>query len=122
MSKNQFLGTKGWTAPEIILSRSNIDEGRPIYDWDKKKSDIWSLGCTIYFIVHGEHPLDKFEPELFSEYQDYTEKLNEKTNQLKQSTLGIDRLIAKMIQGDPNQRPDIGTVCFVMQQCCRELE
>jgi serine/threonine-protein kinase/endoribonuclease IRE1 len=64
-------GTQGWRAPEIVLSsdedsRSHDDGMEPRDPWQKskrgrvrisRKSDMWSLGCVIYFILsNGKHP------------------------------------------------------------------
>ena len=117
-SEDRRLGTAGWIAPEYILERLKITgahgkKGIMRNGLNKKMSDIWSLGCTIYFTVHGTHPMEEFSPESISEYKEYIHKLNKKKEYLEASTLEIDRLIAIiMIQEDPNKRPDIGgTVC-----------
>ena len=40
----QVHGTPAFVAPEVFTGKFN------------KQSDVWSLGCTLYFIVYGQMP------------------------------------------------------------------
>ena len=47
--QSKFKGTAIFKAPEILKNESNYD---PI------KTDLWSIGIIIYFMITGEYPFD----------------------------------------------------------------
>lgn len=45
-ASREMLGTVPWMAPEVIRQEEKIG----------RKSDIWSLGCTVIEMFSGLHP------------------------------------------------------------------
>lgn len=52
--EGQILGTPGYTAPEQADSPANVDI----------RADIYSLGCTLFFLLYGRSPTEKSSKEL----------------------------------------------------------
>lgn len=46
---NTFPGTIEYLAPEVIAGKK----------YDGRKSDVWSLGITLYGMVTGQFPFNK---------------------------------------------------------------
>ena len=56
--RGHFLGTPGYMAPEQVHSPSSVDI----------RADIYSLGCTFFYLLHGhapsEQPVDEIQKSL----------------------------------------------------------
>jgi len=55
--QGHFLGTPGYMAPEQMHSAANVDI----------RADIYSLGCTFYFLLYGRTPTENQSHELASQ-------------------------------------------------------
>ncbi len=84
------FGTLNWTAPE--MARADTAEF-------SKKSDIWSLGCVIYYTIH-QHHRHPFE-EVIDEQQ-----LANNLEDMRRNTPTVDvNFISRMISSVPINRP-----------------
>ncbi len=91
-SKGSVVGTLHYLAPEILL-------GNPI----DTRSDIYSLGVSIYKTITGEYPINSSNPEVLISMI----LQNIQNSVLKHSALvpqKLDNLISLMLMKNPSQR------------------
>ncbi|PHE64187.1 serine/threonine protein kinase [Bacillus toyonensis] len=76
------LGTKGYAAPEQYGSNP----------WSDERSDIYSLGMTLYHLVTGHNPADS--PEEIKPITQWDASLSK----------GLEKIISKMTKYNPSER------------------
>jgi serine/threonine kinase 16 len=83
--------TNLYRPPELfqVSSDCDIDE----------RTDVWSLGCTIYAVMYGYSPFDGSATSAMSG------KLNFPANKDKQQWEQIHSLLMKMLKIPPKERP-----------------
>ncbi len=86
-AKGKIIGTPSYTAPEQILNASNVDH----------RSDIYSLGATMYHMATGEVPFPGKNPVNVMKNHIHSPVINPK---VKNSQLSEDfcKVISKMMQ------------------------
>ncbi|XP_063124250.1 putative sperm motility kinase W [Rattus norvegicus] len=88
----QRCGTKGFYAPELI-------QGEP---YDAKKTDVWSLGVLLYFIIIGYYP---FRGSTMNEIE---KKISTGTYDIPSHVSGqLENLIHQILTLSPEMRPSI---------------
>jgi serine/threonine protein kinase len=89
----KMLGTPGYVAPEQILDAAKADI----------RADIYSLGCTLYYLVRGHPPFDA--PSLFVLLQAHqfldARPLNEERPDVPPELAAV---VAKMMAKEPAKR------------------
>jgi len=89
----KFIGTIQYASPEQIQGLVNVD----------LRSDIYSLGCIMYEWETGTMPfIGKTIQEIVT--KQLYEKPKEFSNFFKQSNYGIEKIIFKCLEKDPNKR------------------
>jgi molecular chaperone DnaK (HSP70)/tRNA A-37 threonylcarbamoyl transferase component Bud32 len=87
------LGTVGYISPEQIADASSVDE----------RSDIYSLGCTLYFLLAGKSPYKGTILEVFRAHAEAPIPcLKHVRNDVP---YGLDTAYQRMLAKDPLQRP-----------------
>ena len=100
----QMLGTAGYVAPEQIYDPHGAD----------LRSDIYSLGCTLFFLLTGEAPYgDQTLKALMGHQEGVIPLIREMRPDIPQS---LDALFKRMLAKNPMDRPDS------MRDVVRELE
>ncbi len=101
--KGRIVGTADYLAPEQILSPSKVTAA----------SDIYSLGCTLYFAVTGEVPFPggTMQEKCYRHLNEAPLHPRRHNQDLSDSFLDV---LADMMEKDPNQR--IGTAAEVGQR------
>ncbi|KAI3894938.1 hypothetical protein MKX03_022876 [Papaver bracteatum] len=93
-SRNAFVGTPCWMAPEVILEQN--------YGY---KADIWSFGITALELAHGHAPSSEFLPSevLYRTLRAASPGLDHKTD--KKFSNSFRKMIAMCLEKDPCKRP-----------------
>lgn len=88
------MGTADYMAPEQTRDAHGVD----------RRADIYSLGCTLYFLVGGEPPFPggDMSSKLKRHQEEMPTPLSHKINSLPR---GLDELVESMLAKDPAQRP-----------------
>jgi len=90
-----FVGTPHFMAPECINNKEST-----------VKSDIWSLGCMLYFMVAGYPPFQGA-----SDYLIFTKVLNLDYSFPRHFSQETKDFIEGVLKLDPTERPTIDQVC-----------
>lgn len=90
-----FVGTPHFMAPECINNKEST-----------VKSDIWSLGCMLYFMVAGYSPFQGA-----SDYLIFTKVLNLDYSFPRHFSQETKDFIEGLLKLDPAERPTIDQVC-----------
>ena len=112
------LGSRDWSiAPELLNKEQ--DQHAPMTFTFSLNCDVWALGCVIHFIfTDGHHPYGKDVAQRLNNIRDnrpLTEG-QEALRQISHEQLQVDHLVARMIQANPNQRPEMKEVVETIKQ------
>jgi serine/threonine protein kinase len=89
----QMLGTPDYIAPEQILDPHKADI----------RADIYSLGCTLYFLLSGQPPFP--ETSLFEVFKAHHEREAKPLNLVRPDVpVELASVVAKMMAKDPAKR------------------
>ncbi|OHS97545.1 CAMK family protein kinase [Tritrichomonas foetus] len=100
-----FSGSKNFQSPQVISREP----------YDPFKADVWSLGCTFYFIATGVIPFfDKNEKALIMKIENGIYEIP-KTVSPKMAAI-----IQKMLSDDEKSRPSMKSVVRALDQCLSE--
>jgi serine/threonine protein kinase len=103
-----FLGTAQFGSPEQIAERE-VDA----------RSDIYSLGCTLWYLLTGEAPFSGSLASVFAQHLD-SEPPWEK---LRPFPKRIRRLLRRMLRKEPSQRPASAVeLRREIEQCLADVE
>ncbi len=88
VSKSGRLGTEGYQAPEVLaLGAKQVS----------KKSDIWALGCTAYYILTGREVYDR---KGIVSVGDKDALMNEMQNNLDDPIINSEQMIAEGVKSN----------------------
>lgn len=93
-TEGSMLGTPSYMAPEQIKNASTADY----------RSDIYSLGCMLHYLVTGDRPFARFNPMETIEMQ-LMEAPPKLRNLRSDTPAGVDALFARMMSKEPKNRP-----------------
>ena len=97
----KLLGTETYLAPEIITNKTKSDE----------KSEIYSLGRTIFYMISGVHP------DEISEKTNYIVRnsVSECMDYLVDYTDFIKKIVVTTTNMDPNSRPNLDELSKLLE-------
>ena len=93
-----------YRSPELFDVRTHADLD--------EKTDIFSLGCILYFMAYGEGPFEKAQlngDSLVLATANESYSFPESDNHF-----GIHDLIKSMLSSDPKKRPNIQDICHLV--------
>ena len=87
------VGTPGYMAPELAMDPARVDA----------RADIYSLGCTLYFLVTGRPPFEgRSAVEILNKHQ--TEPVTPPDQVVKGVPRSLSAIILKMLAKKPEER------------------
>lgn len=93
----QIMGTIDYAAPEQITGSQTVDI----------RSDIYSLGCTLYHLLSGQPPFDSEQNQ--TPYAKMTAQVSQDPPSLAVAVpaapASLVKLVSSMLAKDPNKRP-----------------
>ena len=96
ISRNTFVGTPCWMAPEVMQQEYGYDS----------KADIWSFGITLLELAHGHAPFAKLPPMkvLIMTLQNPPPTLDQADSK-KHFSKAMRDIVAKCLVKNPKERP-----------------
>src|SRR5262249_7297949 len=102
---DRFIGTYKYAAPETIFEPEHDKRYSP-------KSDLYSLGATLYFLLYGFQVFESFKnlSDLMAANQAHKLTLN---GNFSDSVLkSLEELCKLLLAPDPNERPSTAAACW----------
>jgi serine/threonine-protein kinase OSR1/STK39 len=96
ISRNTFVGTPCWMAPEVMQQEAGYDS----------RADIWSFGITLLELAHGHAPFARLPPMkvLIMTLQNPPPTLDQADSK-KHFSKAMRDIVAKCLVKDPTERP-----------------
>eukprot|EP00039_Didymoeca_costata_P005269 m.80112 g.80112 ORF g.80112 m.80112 type:complete len:475 (+) comp12743_c0_seq4:274-1698(+) len=103
-SRNTFIGTPCWMAPEVMSSAIDVDNDTHEKKGYDERADVWSLGITAIELATGSAPYASLDPlEAMVATLDKEPPKLDKTGDIKASKL-FRAFIANCLKKDPGTR------------------